>query len=347
MPLPLRSKELAFSGPVVRGAWGKDVRRVQEWLCLNGHAVAVVGAFESATEAALRAFCTARGLPASGVVDGAMFEALSAPMRHTLADLGDLPDGIGGMVVAVAKRHEEENPREVGGQNRGPWVRPYMDGHEGSDWPRCAGFVSFVIHQACVALGRHMPFPKTYSCDTLAANAQKRNLFTAERYIDRSDAASSLAPGTIFLSWRVSGDWTHTGIVTAAGEETFATIEGNTNDEGSREGHEVCTRTRGYGNRDFVLLSRWRPLSYAQARPDMEWRNVAALEGAFEVTSRLPNEFGGTSTVPVSRRLEGFSTAVGSRVPSAACATDVVDPVAVRVTCYGCPRWLPAPYTSA
>ena len=35
---------------------------------------------------------------------------------------------------------------------------------------------------------------------------------------------------------------------------TFATIEGNTNDEGSREGYEVCRRVRGRGSKDFIRL---------------------------------------------------------------------------------------------
>ena len=254
--MPRWPRESAFSGSVVRGARGRVVRRVQEWLCLNGYGVAIDGTLGPATEAALRAFCRTQDLKFSGAVDGAMFEALSAPMRRTQNDLGELSDGIGGVVVSVAKRHHEENPREVGGQNRGPWVRLYMDGREGSNWPWCAGFVSFVIRQACVLLGRRVPFPKTYSCDILAANGQKRNLFVAERDISRSNAAASLPPGTVFLNRRGSGDWTHTGIVVSAGEETFATIEGNTNDEGSREGYEVCSRTRGYENKDFVLLSR-------------------------------------------------------------------------------------------
>jgi hypothetical protein len=32
------------------------------------------------------------------------------------------------------------------------------------------------------------------------------------------------------------------------------TIEGNTNDDGSAEGYEVCARTRSYTNMDFILL---------------------------------------------------------------------------------------------
>lgn len=36
----------------------------------------------------------------------------------------------------------------------------------------------------------------------------------------------------------------HTGIVISVQSDTITTIEGNSNDEGSREGYEVCKRTR-------------------------------------------------------------------------------------------------------
>jgi hypothetical protein len=36
--------------------------------------------------------------------------------------------------------------------------------------------------------------------------------------------------------------------------EVFKTIEGNTNDDGSREGYEVCARIHDFKSMDFVLL---------------------------------------------------------------------------------------------
>ena len=36
----------------------------------------------------------------------------------------------------------------------------------------------------------------------------------------------------------------HTGIIESIKEDILYTIEGNTNDTGSREGYEVCRRTR-------------------------------------------------------------------------------------------------------
>jgi hypothetical protein len=54
---------------------------------------------------------------------------------------------------------------------------------------------------------------------------------------------------------RTATDWTHTGLVTASAAEVFDTIEGNTNDDGNREGFEVCSRSRGYQDKDFIRLS--------------------------------------------------------------------------------------------
>lgn len=248
-------KELTFSGVIARGAKGKKARLIQEWLALNGHGVSIDGDFGPATAAAVAAFQAASGVNGSGRVNRATFDALTAPMQQALAPLAAAPTALGAAVVAVARQHLAVHPREVGGQNRGPWVRLYMSGHEGNEWPWCAGFVSFVIRQACAELGTGLPFPKTYSCDVLATQGRDRGLFVRGKDVAAATAQATLPPGTVFLNRRVANDWTHTGFVLDAGRETFTTIEGNTNDEGSREGYEVCARTRGYGARDFVRLT--------------------------------------------------------------------------------------------
>jgi hypothetical protein len=63
-----------------------------------------------------------------------------------------------------------------------------------------------------------------------------------------------ITSGSLFLQRRTSTDWTHTGIVIDAKDEVFLTIEGNTNDDGIREGIEVCSRIRGYKSKDFILI---------------------------------------------------------------------------------------------
>jgi hypothetical protein len=42
--------------------------------------------------------------------------------------------------------------------------------------------------------------------------------------------------------------------VVDAAADTFKTIEGNTNDDGSYEGYEVRVRVRGYAGIDFVVM---------------------------------------------------------------------------------------------
>ena len=49
-------------------------------------------------------------------------------------------------------------------------------------------------------------------------------------------------------------DWIHTGIVTRVDTETFGTIEGNTDHDGSNNGYEATTRTRSWGRKDFIRL---------------------------------------------------------------------------------------------
>lgn len=127
-----------------------------------------------------------------------------------------------------------------------------MNGHEGADCPWCAGFVSFVIGQACDAMGRSRPFPSTFSCDDLARYASGEGLFVHEAEVA---AGKRIPPGSIFLVRATPSDWPHTGTVVEAASESFETIEGNTNDDGCREGYEVCQRTRGYGSKDFVVFA--------------------------------------------------------------------------------------------
>jgi hypothetical protein len=54
-----------------------------------------------------------------------------------------------------------------------------------------------------------------------------------------------------FLFRRTDTDWVHTGLILRLAGETFQAIEGNTNDEGSREGYEVFKRVCGYRKKEF------------------------------------------------------------------------------------------------
>ena len=228
-----------------RGDRQGQVRLVQEWLCLHGEHVGMDGDFGAATEVALKDFQKNNGIAATGVVDNATFARLIGPMTAAMQPIAAGGRSLGAMVVAYAQQHLAQHPREVGGQNKGPWVRLYMNGNEGTPWAWCAGFACFCLRQACESVGQPLPIATSLSCDSLASSGKSKG-----RFGDKSKAT----PGSFFLVRKSPTDWVHTGIVVSAGADTFRTIEGNTNDDGSREGYEVCARTRGYGSLDFVQI---------------------------------------------------------------------------------------------
>jgi hypothetical protein len=108
------------------------------------------------------------------------------------------------------------------------------------------------MEQACGLLGVSKPIGGSFSCDQLAAQAKAAGKFVAGRDL----AGETVPAGSLFLVRNTDTDWTHVGIVEASDPLQITTIEGNTNDDGSREGYEVCRRKRGYTGKDFILLSR-------------------------------------------------------------------------------------------
>ena len=230
-----------------RGDSGPRVRVIQEWLTLHGYGVPIDGDFASATESAVTTFQRDRGMAASGAVNTGTYAALVAPMQAARSAIPADGRTLSQLVVEYALQHLSQHPREAGGDNQGPWVRLYMDGHEGTEWRWCAGFVCYVLQQACKSLGVAMPVRKSFSCDSLALSATANGILV-------SGASHAITPGCVFLVRRTADDWTHTGIVIERQAESFLTVEGNTNDAGDANGYEVCRRTRSYSAKDFILV---------------------------------------------------------------------------------------------
>lgn len=259
------TRELAPPPVLRRGAHGAEVRRVQTWLTLRGFDVEPDGDFGPATEAAVRAFQTSDPgrpwpLTGRGRVDEETWKLLTSPLYDAI-HAGQIASGMSSLqerILFIARRHLDAQPREVGGPNRGPWVRLYMDGNEGSDWPWCCGFVTYVLGQA-LGTASLVHRWRTFSCDELAMRGMGRQQgsdFIAGRRGGgaRGDFAR-VGPGDIFLIRRGGQYWVHTGIVTKVEGEAFHTIEGNTNKEGSREGTEARARVRAFSAAtDFILL---------------------------------------------------------------------------------------------
>lgn len=240
-----------FSRVVQRGDKGRDVRLAQEWLCYHGFATVIDGVFGAATETCVQAFQERRHLAVSGAVGADTQAMLLAPIAAVGAPIEPGAAALRELVVAYARQHLGQHPIEIGGQNAGPWVRLYMGGREGPEWPWCAGFATYVLRQAARTLGVSAPHPYAFGCDYLAGVAQGNG-----RFLRPKDAAglASVRPGCLFLVRRTANSWAHIGIVEAVQGDTFLAIEGNTNDSGSAEGFEVCRRTRSLDGRDYLIV---------------------------------------------------------------------------------------------
>jgi peptidoglycan hydrolase-like protein with peptidoglycan-binding domain len=243
--------DLELDAPKKRGSSGQKVRLIQGWLSLHGFELVVDGGYGDATARQVRAFQTANGLQVTGIVDEATYGKLVQPMIVALSPIAS--DGpLGRLVVAYARQHLVQHPQEVGGENRGPWVRLYTQGREGKDSPWCAGFATFVLGQAARAASVASPLPQTLACDELQACAGDRFLPQP-----KPSQRKRITPGSLFLRPNPPGSklrYAHTGIVVEADADTFKSIEGNTNDEGSAEGFEVCARVHGYRGLDFIVI---------------------------------------------------------------------------------------------
>jgi len=241
--------DLSLDRQYGRRETGQKVVLIQEWLCLHGIHVVIDGVFGPATEKAVKIFQHTKEVYEDGIVENITFAELIEPMTDALSFKAKKSGSFGNIVVECARAHLAQRPREIGGPNRGPWVRLYLDGWEGVPW--CAGFTSFILRQAAFSIGAIPPVKTSFSCGLLAKGARLNNLLL--NHPEKADR-SKIKPGSLFLNRKSENDWNHTGIVAKAESELFYTIEGNTNDTGESEGWKVCERIRGYGNKDFILI---------------------------------------------------------------------------------------------
>ena len=250
------AKELSFGGVNKKGDTGSKVRRVQEWLLINKFPSGIDGVFGDATESCVTSFQQSVGLPQTGTVNQGTWKALVEPLNRALTPIQfSAGTSRAEAILQVAQQHLAEHPVEAGGDNSGPWVRIYLDGNQGPAWRWCAGFVTFVIKQACAQIGQPMPVPGSYSCDSLAYQAKEAGIFVRGTQIENGNVPwSGLGAAQIFLVRKTATDWVHTGFSFGGANTVFSTIEGNTNEGGSANGYEVARRTRSVPKKDFIKL---------------------------------------------------------------------------------------------
>ncbi len=136
--------------------------------------------------------------------------------------------------VAILEIGKEEIPRN---SNWGEHVQKYLKS-VGITFPAswCMAFVYWCTKTAGVLVpdgigGKKVPLIRT------------GGVLRQWNEIDKKYKFTSPSPGDIFIM-DFGGGLGHTGFVESVSGDSIHTIEGNSNDEGSREGYEVCRRVR-------------------------------------------------------------------------------------------------------
>jgi len=134
--------------------------------------------------------------------------------------------------IAQSQLGLQEIPK---GSNWGPHVQKYLKS-VGIDFPAswCMAFVYWCVNEACKQEVKANPLIKT------GGVLRQWNEITPAFKVK----GLKPQPGDIFIMDFGKG-MGHTGFVTKVFETRIETIEGNSNDDGSREGYEVCSKPNG------------------------------------------------------------------------------------------------------
>jgi hypothetical protein len=132
-----------------------------------------------------------------------------------------------------------EEPR---GSNKGPQIEKFLRATDldGDGWPWCAAAVSYWVQQWAKRNNWKGRTPRIAGVAQFPVWAKRNGL--------KCSFSPTVNDIVIFK-------FSHIGVVESVGPDWIQTIEGNTNDEGSREGFEVARRRRALDQcRLFISL---------------------------------------------------------------------------------------------
>jgi hypothetical protein len=257
----LKPNEKIIGVGTKKDGWAK---KVQEWLNLHRYhtplfnlRVDIDDWFGEATAEAVKEFQRIKKLEITGQVDLTTWLSLVSPMRRAYRDATSLGLPVKEALVMYMVQFCDEHPTEIH-PNLGPWVRSFMKGHEGSNYAWCNGVVSTALDHACVSLGIEMKDVMTWSWSCESTKRSSIEDSTPSTYYSPEQIANGeVTPerGDLFLVIRKSDNRArHIGVIENVNGSVASTIEGNTNDEGSREGYELCKRKRNLSNGNYGII---------------------------------------------------------------------------------------------
>ena len=221
-----------------KGASGDKVAELQEILRERDYNIPVTGVFDNATYNVVRNLQSRHldkhniPLEIDGEVGPLTWWALHHPRSKVsggVINYGMMPSPeAGGSLLArtaleFAIAELNEGAGEQGGNNKGPWVKKYLQPTglaEGNSW--CAAFVSWCFFQAAGGSRRDMPFKYSAGARNIYNQLKKNGLVY-------NSSTSVPEAGDIVTWWRVSmtSGFGHIGIVHHCDQGYLYTIEGN------------------------------------------------------------------------------------------------------------------------
>lgn len=163
------------------------------------------------------------------------------------------PSALAGLatVVATGEIGVEEVPK---GSNTGPRVNQYLRAvNLGPGHPWCMAFVNFCYEVAAKKMGVPEPLPNIGHVLTVWNQMPAANKIAADAIRKNPKL---LLPGDVFILKIGTKGNGHTGIVAKGVSRVYETAEGNTNDDGGREGFKVAKRIRKIDAPEFLGVIR-------------------------------------------------------------------------------------------
>jgi hypothetical protein len=232
--------DINMNFPLKRGDKSEEIVQLQKLLVKRGYPVDMDGDFGKQTYQAVRAF-QAQNLDQHGqplVVDGSIgpltWWSLTNPKPSievpSAVDYSMMPppkiggSNLGRKALAAAIGELKGGAGEQGGNNKGPWVKKYLEPAgvpEGNSW--CASFVSWCYLQASGGNKSSMPFAYNPGARALLKECADKG------WANAPNSGYQPQPGDLVVWWRekLSGWEGHVGLVHQLKEGMLYTVEGN------------------------------------------------------------------------------------------------------------------------
>jgi hypothetical protein len=174
--------------------------------------------------------------------------------------------------IYVRLARKEIGVREVG-NNGGKRVLEYQasDTLKGGYYPWCASFTAFEKRETTRETGIAIPWSYSASCDVIWADAKARGLIVPRP----TPGCDFLVRAKLKNGNYSNSDAIHTGIVATVSGNSFTTIEGNSNSDGSREGNAVVSNSRPLSSR-YVFIDWTLGVNLSEEEAPLPWKVLVA-----------------------------------------------------------------------